>query len=235
MLPSPRAQSTAPQGLFHIPPSVTVLLFRAGPCLEQLQFPIRVTKRPGIAPGWAARLTAEERAQEMRTPQPLRSDQEGNPTWGLQKCKRRLDAEFSMTQTLNNYSFASQFRLAKNVTNGKQAHSSIKPIYKQHNRPPIPALAWRGARHFPVASEPCPVEEPRGPARDELALPAPAGAVLAAAVPRCRGTSPCPSPELTSPRPRARGCHAASPCRARRAFGEPKPKRNAASRLNSLG
>lgn len=186
MLPSPQAQSTAAQGLFDTLPSVMVLLFRAGPCLEQL------LPRPGLAPGLVARLDAEERAPEMRTPQLLRSDQEGNPTWGQQKYKRRLDAEFSMTQTLNNYSFASQFRLAKSVTNGKQAHSSVRPIYKQHSRPPIPALAWHSARLFPAASEPCPVQELR-----------------------CWGSFPCP---------RAHGCHAVSPCRARHTFAEPELK-----------
>lgn len=59
----------------------------------------------------------------------------------LQQYKQKLNAEFSLTLTLNNYSFTSRLWLAKNVTNGNQAHISIKTIYKQYNCPPISAPA----------------------------------------------------------------------------------------------
>lgn len=70
---------------------------------------------------------------------------------------------------------------------------------------------------FTVTSEPCPVEELSSPARDVLALPAPAGTVLVPALLCCCGMPPCAIPELKAFLLR-------SPCKVRRVFGEPKLK-----------
>lgn len=71
------------------------------------------------------------------------------------------------------------------------------------------------------------MEELSSPARDVLALPAPAGTVLAPALPCCRGMSPCAIPEL-----KAFLLH--SLCKVRRIFGEPKVKEMLGSDTVSL-